>query len=216
MASKIISAAARAVGVKKFLESELSAADLARNPSAGLEAAKAIQSELNRRTSKGISISGLDEIEGSLFQGTTILSEFHSEQQRLQREFVDAAVEKRFGKQGVTSVSSTVNAQGVRTPIGGQRVGTAPTSAQRNAIAAEFKTPLVSVAGGGFTPAQSPVPFTRAIGSIAGQVRTIVGGGGFHRFRTPTASTAPTILTSDADVSQNVRRPTLGSPTILG
>jgi hypothetical protein len=215
MASKFFSTAAQVVGVKNFLDSELSAADLARNPNAGLEAAKAIQSELNRYVSKGIDISGLNEIKGSQFQGTTILSEFHNEQQRLQREFVDATIEERFGRQGITSVSSTVNAQGVRTPIGGRGVGATPTSAQRNAIAAEFRTPLVSIAGGGFATSQVPQRLTSAVGSsLANQTRTIVGGAGIQRRRAVGPSTAPTILTSDSDEPQSRRR--LGGPTILG
>jgi hypothetical protein len=214
MADRVKIADLEEKAIKRFLESELSAADLARNPNAELDAAKVIQRELNWYTSQGIDFSGLNELKGSKFQGTTILAGFHNEQQRLQREFVDATVEERFGRQGITSVSSTVNAQGVRTPIGGRGVGTTPTSAQRNAIAAEFRTPLVSIAGGGFGPLPVPPRLGPTIGGLAKQTRTLLSGAGPFNRRAPSVSTAPTILTSDSDEPQGERR--LGGPTILG
>lgn len=168
----------------------LSGADLARNPY--LNPAIAIGLERERF---------LKGTQDDIFGGTTLLAEYEAELARLRQAYTDEEVTRQFGLQNVTSRTSTVNAQGVRTPIAGQGTTTKPTRKQLEKIGAKFQTPIELIRSGQ-SPSAAAAPKPRG--------PTIISGGGIRRHK---LSGSPTILTSDSDESG---RDTLGGSTILG
>ena len=188
--------------LSRFFESGLSGADLARNPGLDgfLNVSNFLQRELDRLSRAAtIAQGGTPETRFGL---TTAANQFDLAQRSLRGEFVNAEIERQFGPQGVTSVSSTVGPDGVRRPVAGQRASTTPTDAQRQRIEAGFRTPLQRILAGGRAGAAAP--------SAPSQPRqpTIVSGGGIQRKRA-TGAPKPTILTSDADTA-------IGGQTLLG
>jgi len=137
----------------------------------------------------------------SKFEGTTFLSDFNNEQNRLRQNFITFEIEKQFGPQGITSttVSSTTN----RTP----------TAAEISAIEHSFRTPLQQFGTTGkINLPPNPVSASGdRLGPRINQSPTIISGRGVQRRRQRSGRRAgPTILTSDAGDSA------VGGRTILG
>jgi hypothetical protein len=181
--------------VGKFLKSDTSAADLARNPSLYPLVAQGLQHTVNVDLRRGDGVVREKSRGGAaILPGTSFAFEFHTAQQTLRQDFSSAETDRQFGDQNVLSRSSTVGPSGVRTPISGQGASGAPTVAERDAIAQGFRTPLELLIMGGSSNARTqPGPST-----VGPRDPTIVSGGGIKR-RKSRGAPQQTILTSDSD-----------------
>ncbi len=195
--------------LNRFFASGIGGAGVARNP----ERFPNVALVLEQQASRFIGQQGFvpqdikrPSVASQVIPGS-LTFDFHSAEQALRRNFTDAQIERQFGPQNITSVSSTVGPGGVRTPIAGQRTSTAPTSAQREEIAAGFQTPteifLLRKVGKSKQIRTQP-----AAPAVALRDPTIISGAGIQRRRAGGAP-KPTILTSDADSP-------IGERTLLG
>ena len=187
-----------------FFASGITGAQLARNPNLSLTVAREMQRQIDVHISTTGSVPSTEPSSGLHFGDTSFLFDFNNAEQVLRQEFVNAEIGRRFGPQNVTSRSSTVNAEGVRTTIPGQASSLTPTPAQFDEISVSFLTPLELIVTGKTANTQ-----TRPPSSVAKpRIPTLVSGSGVQRRRLSGVATS-TILTSDADEP-------IGGKTLLG
>jgi len=141
------------IQAQKFLQNKITGAELARNPNLQPRLAVQFNERANAllRKKKGTGVVPREDPGGGVF-GRHVF-DFHTEQQRLRREFIDKEVLDQFGPQNVTSVSTVLNPQGGRSRAPGlDAASTTPTQAQLDEISARFETPLQKLTGGANKP----------------------------------------------------------------